>query len=315
MLTARMHQPLVLLACAAVAGAPAAAQVKIARAPDRIQVEIGGQPFTALFVGADAVKPYLHPLRSASGKIVTRRYPMEEVAGESRDHIHHRGLWFGHGDVNGYDFWVNEAAEEGSKKGRVVLAKVVALEGGKKSGRIVALFDWLDTEGRPLVRESRTMTFYADPAERIIDLDIDLEAVGKVTFGDTKEGTFAIRVARELEEPAGVLTNAEGARGERNVWGKRSDWADYSGEIGGEKLGIAIVDHPANPRHPTYWHARGYGLFAANIFGLRDFENDRTKDGSLALASGEHLRFRYRVVIHPGDAVSARIAGRYAEYK
>jgi hypothetical protein len=305
-----MRHVFVFAACAALA----AAQVKIARSPDRIEVAIGGKPFTALFVGPDAVKPYLHPLRSASGKIVTRRYPMEEVAGESRDHVHHRGLWFGHGDVNGYDFWVNEASEEGAKKGRIVLAKAIALESGEKSGRIAAQFNWLDTEGRPLLRESRTMIFYSDPAERTIDLDIDLVAVGKVTFGDTKEGTFAIRVARELEEPAGVLTNAEGSRGESKVWGKRSDWADYSGEIAGEKLGIAILDHPANPRHPAYWHARGYGLFAVNIFGVHEFENDKTKDGSLTLANGEHLRFRYRVIIHSGDAASAHIAAHYADW-
>jgi hypothetical protein len=308
----------------ALAAAPAIAQVTVARAGSEINVSIGGKPYTTLFMGPDAPKPYLHPLRAASGRIVTRLYPMEVAPGESRDHPHHRGLWFAHGDVNGYDFWTNEESEKGPNKGRIVLDRVLRLTSGDESGSIAALFRWLDTQGRPLLTESRHMTFYAEPGGRTIDVDIDLTAIGKVTFGDSKEGTFAIRVAPWLEEPGagqpeepkrtGLIVNAEGARGERNVWGKRSDWVDYSGEVEGEKLGIAILDHPSNPRHPTYWHARGYGMFAVNIFGLKEFEHDPTKDGSLTLADGEHLRFRYRVIIHSGDSQSAHIAARYAEY-
>jgi hypothetical protein len=168
------------------------------------------------------------------------------------------------------------------------------------------------------------MVFYAGPTLRTIDFDILLTAVDKVTFGDTKEGTFAIRLAAGLEEPdpklpalpkrTGRRLNAEGATGEAGIWGKRSDWVDHFGEIDGEKLGVAILDHPSNPRHPTYWHSRAYGLFAANIFGVHDFERDRSKDGSLTLAPGGTLRFRYRVIIHPGDAKSADIAALYSEY-
>ena len=168
------------------------------------------------------------------------------------------------------------------------------------------------------------MVFHPDPALRTIDFDIELKALTKVMFGDTKEGTFAIRLASWLEEPAagqpsvpkrtGKMVNAEGAAGEPNVWGKRSDWVDRFGEIGGETIGVAIFDHPSNPRHPAYWASRGYGLCAANIFGLRDFEHDKTKDGSLTLAPGGLLRFRYRVMVHPGDPAAADVAARYREY-
>ena len=134
-------------------------------------------------------------------------------------------------------------------------------------------------------------------------------------FGDTKEGTFAVRLTTALEERrTGRMVNAEGASGEKSVWGKRSAWVDYAGELEGEKLGIAFLDHPANPRHPTWWHSRAYGLFAANPFGQHDFENDKTKDGSLSLAAGESVRFRYRVIIHPGDAAAAGIAGQFSKY-
>jgi Methane oxygenase PmoA len=306
-------------------GLPLAGQVKITQSSDRISVDIDGKPFTALFVGAGANKPYLHPLRSASGKIVTRSFPMEMVEGERRDHPHHRGLWFAHGDVNGFDYWTNETSQKRAITGRIALRKVSDLKNGKKSGGFVAEFDWLDPAGKPILTESRRMVFRAEPNLRTIDFDITLEPAGsEVTFGDTKEGTFAMRLAAGLEEdpkgaPAspkrtGRMVNAEGATGEREVWGKRSRWVDYFGEVDGEKLGVAILDHPANPRHPTYWMSRAYGLFAVNVFGVREFERDKTKDGSLTIEAGEKLRFRYRVIVHPGDARSAAIAARWAAY-
>lgn len=168
------------------------------------------------------------------------------------------------------------------------------------------------------------MIFYSQPKTRTIDFDMTLTARDKVKFGDTKEGTFALRLASALEElrngvPAdpprtGHIVDSQGREGEKQVWGKRADWVDYYGVVSGEPLGIAIFDHPENPRHPTWWHVRSYGLFAANIFGLHDFENDKTKDGSLTLAPGETLRFRYRVVIHPGDVHSAHVDRLYQEY-
>ena len=305
--------------------APLSAQVDIKRSEGRISITIGGQPFATLFCGADTAKPYLHPLRSASGKIVTRRYPMETVPGESHDHPHHRGLWFSHGDVNGFDFWSNEPTQHGGKNAKIVLKRIGKISGGKQSGAIDASFDWVDPQGKTLLAESRTMTFYAEPGRRVIDFDITLTAIRKVTFGDTKEGTFAIRLAPQLEEPTkeslaspkrtGLMVDAEGRRGEPLVWGHRASWVDYAGEIDGEKLGIAILDHSSNPRHPTYWHSRSYGLFAANIFGLHDFLNDKTANGSMTVEPAKSVRFRYRVIIHPGDYQSANIAGEYAKYK
>ena len=304
---------------------PLAAEVKITRQADRITVDIDGQPYTALFIGPEAPKPYLHPLRSASGKIVTRAYPMEtNVEGEAHDHPHHRGLWFTHGDVNGYDYWANEPSQKSPKKGRVVLKNVGKLQSGRNSGSLAATFDWLDPQGKALLSESRNMIFYSHPTLRTIDIDITLRALEQVKFGDTKEGTFAIRITAGLEEPqrrspavpprTGQMVSAEGKKGEKEVWGKRSPWVDYAGELEGEKLGIAIFDHPSNPKHPTYWHSRSYGLFASNIFGEHDFYGDKTRDGSVTVNAGGTLRFRYRVVVHPGDAASAGIAKMYQEW-
>jgi hypothetical protein len=304
------------------------AQVKITQSgQEKVSIDIDGKPFADFWVGAALSKPYLSPLRTASGIVVTRGYPMTtEIPGENHDHPHHRGLWFTHGDVNGYDFWANEESQKGTGKGkgRVVLKKLDQLESGPKSGTVAATFDWQIPGGQALLTETRRMTFYSHPQTRTIDFDITLTARDTVTFGDTKEGTFAIRLAAPLEEVqprnipqpkrTGQMVSAQGAKGERNIWGKRSAWVDYVGQIDGQTVGIAILDHPSNPRHPTYWHARAYGLFATNIFGVHDFENDKTRDGKLTLQAGKPLRFRYRVVIHPGDTESARIKDHFAEY-
>jgi hypothetical protein len=312
------------LLCILCLALPVWSQVKITQGSDRILIDIDGKPFTQFFIGTGAPKPYLHPLRSVSGKVVTRAHPMEMVEGESRDHPHHRGLWFTHGNVNGFDFWANEPSQKGAKKGKVVTRKVGALVGGKKLGTVDTIFEWQDPQGKALLVESRKMTFYPGPAMRIIDFDITLRALERVVFGDTKEGTFALRLASALEEPmpkslpepkrTGLMTDSEGRQGEKAVWGKRAAWVDYCGEIEGEKLGITIMDHPTNPKHPTFWHSRSYGLFAANIFGERDFSGDKTRDGSVTVEQGQALRFLYRVVIHSGDSHTAGIADLYNKY-
>jgi methane monooxygenase PmoA-like len=308
---------------------PAWAQVTITQAPEQIAVDINGKPFTVFYIGGkDLNRPYLHPLRAASGKIVNRSFPAGQLPGETTDHPHHAGLWYGHGDVNGYNYWAieNVPTKPDPAMGRIVLDRVLAVKSGKESGSMDVVLKWLKPDGTTLLTETRRMIFHADPELRIVDFDFDLTAVDKVVFRDTKEGTFAMRMATALEEPpvkpqsnangparTGKLVNAQGGEGEVNVWGKRSEWVDYSGTLDGERVGVAMMDHPGNPRHPTYWHSRGYGLHAINPFGVHDFLNDKTQDGSLTLAPGEHVRFRYRVVIHPG-ASRARLAELYKKY-
>ena len=304
------------------------AQVKLTQGPEQIAVEIDGKPFTVFYVaGKDLNRPYLHPLRSASGKIVNRSFPAGQLPGETTDHPHHAGLFYGHGDVNGYNYWAIQnvptpPSKASATMGRIVLKGVASVRSGKESGSVDAVLTWLTPDGKPLLTETRTMTFLAHPELRIIDFAFDLAAIDKVVFRDTKEGTFAMRIATVLEEEApkapgpsrtGKLMNAQGGEGEANVWGRRSEWVDYSGQIDGEKVGVVMMDHPSNPRHPTYWHSRGYGLHSINPFGVSDFLNDKTQNGSLTIEPGEHVRFRYRVIIHPG-ASRAGLAELYKQY-
>jgi len=301
--------------------APSAPSVAFERHDDTIEVTVDGKPLTTFYFGAEEPKPYLHPIRAADGTIVSRAYPMsEDVEGEAHDHPHHRGMWFTHGDVNGYDYWANELSyTERTHKGKVVLKGIHESD----ESFIRADFDWLSPDGDVVLTEDRTMHFAVAGDNVVMDFDVTLEAAVKpVKFGDTKEGFFAIRLAHTMREKlpdkspgTGVIENASGAKGAKNTWGKPSPWVDYSGPVGGKTYGVAIFDHPENPKHPTYWHVRDYGLFAANAFGEHDFFADESRDGSMTIEPGESLRFRYRVVIHPGDAAAADVAGLYGAWQ
>jgi hypothetical protein len=185
---------------------------------------------------------------------------------------------------------------------------------GGKNGTLTAVMEWREPAGKILLVEDRNMTFYSDPQLRTIDFDITLTAAEDVTFGDTKEGAFAIRLADNFTEKKGAkLVDADGRSTMQNIWGKRSNWVDYTAEVEGERLGVAIMDHPDNPRHPTYWHARDYGLFALNPFGRHAFDATQ-EESQWKLPKGQKLRFRWRVVIHPGDAASGHVAELFQQY-
>jgi Methane oxygenase PmoA len=292
-----------------------------AHGTDHISIRIQGQAFSEFYIGPAYPKPFLAPLRAASGLVVTRRYPMESVEGESRDHPHHRGLFIGYGNVNGINFWENELdvpntdAETPKEQGRMVLKALGGVNGGRKSGSLEATFEWRKPDGTVLMEERRLMTFYAEAETRTVDVDATFTAKTDVQFGDTKEGFFAIRIADSMAgKNGGLMTNSEGVQTERNVWGKRADWVDYDGTVDGQKVGIVVFDHPANYSHPPRWHVRDYGLFAINPFGLKDFEPKAAGAGGYKLAAGRAMRFRYRVIVHPGDTPEKNIADWYSEY-
>jgi len=300
-----------LVVCVA-AGACLSAQVRLR--PEEIAVNIDGKPFTVFHYGTDANKPYLAPLRSASGKIVTRQFPMKLVSGESRDHLHHRGLWFSYDDVNHVKFWENDPSYKNRGPIGVIVVRHAEWQDGEHSGTLKASMDWNGPDGKTLLREDRDMVFYSDPKLRTIDFIITLTAMQDVTFGDTKEGAFAIRLADNFTERRGVkIVNAEGQTGMLNVWGKRSNWVDYSADVDGEQIGVAIFDNPQNPRHPPYWHARDYGLFALNPFGPNGYDPNMP-ESHWKLPVGQKLVFRWRVVIHPGDVTTGHVADLYEAY-
>ncbi len=304
---------------------PASCQVELkAEGSDHISISINGQQFSNFYIGPAYPKPFLAPLRTASGLIVTRQYPLESIDGESRDHQHHRGLFIGYGNISGINFWENEFSYATkfpnstgpTKLGLLLLGHVDQVKSGRKSGTVAATFEWVGPDKAGMLEEHRTLTFYADKEVRTVDVDTKITAKTNVEWVDTKEGFFAIRIADSMtEKSAGMMTNSEGAQTEKNVWGKRADWVDYDGTVEGQKIGIVIFDHPDNFRHPTRWHSRAYGLFAANPFGLKDFDSKAAGgEGGYRMPAGQTLRFRYRVVIHPGDFPKKKIADLYSDY-
>jgi len=298
--------PILLLSAASLT-----AQVKYTAQDGTITID--GKPFAAFHAGEEANKPFLAPVRSASGKVVTRGFPMETLPGESRDHLHHRGLWFSYDDVNGVKFWENDPSYTKGRVGKQVVKKT-AWKGGAKQGTLTATIEWQTPEGEVLLVEQRAMTFRPDPKLRTIDFVCTLEAAQDVTLGDTKEGAFAIRLAEPFtERRGGKMVDAEGREGMKNVWGKRANWVDYSAELEGEKLGVAIFSHPSNPDHPPYWHARDYGLFALNPFGQNAFD-PRQPERITKMAKGQKRTYRWEVLVHPGDAAAGGVAELYQKY-
>jgi len=298
----------------------AAEPVELTRNGSHVDVRIGGRPFTTYYFDPSVAKPYFFPLRSAHGTVVTRGFPMTpDIAGEDHDEPHQRPMYFAHGDINGFDFW-GEAAfpkwsdHAASTFGRTVFRTVNQIQSGFGEGSLRATFD-LVTPGGPIAEETQTYRFEGDEQSRIIDCAFAIQAThGPITMGDTKEGTFAIRVVKALDSPPGRMVNADGASGEKGIWGKRSDWVDYYGRVADEDVGVAILDHPRNLRAPTYWHARAYGLLAANPFGLKQFTGDRRQDGRYVIPAGGSLTFRYRVFIHHGGAPQAGVAEAYRQF-
>jgi hypothetical protein len=276
----------------------------------------GGEVVTQYVVGAAPgeafYKPYFYPVRGPEGVSVTRHFPMRKgVPGEKEDHPHQRSFWFTHGEVNGVDFWA-----EGAKTGRIVHLGFDRLTGGAVFAHLASKNAWRTPDGAAVLEERRDVKIYPfDDGESLWDFDVELVATeGPVEFGSTKEGSFGIRLAPTMEERAGgAVVSARGAKNTREAWGRPAEWIDYHGTVEGKTVGVAIFDHPASFRHPTHWHVRDYGLFAANPFGHRDYykeESERAK-GPFRLAKGESIRFRFRVYFHRGGAEAARVAEVY----
>ena len=301
---------------AEVSSAVAAKQgVQITQLADRLRVEINGQLFTE-YLYKDVPRPYSYPLIGPGGAAMTRDWPMKNTLGEEHAHPHHRSLWFAHGSINGYDFWSEEKAF-----GKTVHDNFLEVKSGAKAGVIRERNKWVAADGTVVCIDERTLRFYNPglTSERLMDFEITLIASnGALTFGDTKEGTMAVRLAETMRLQGklgqGHIVNSAGVR-DGQTWGKRADWCDYYGPVGGKTVGIAIFDHPQNPRHPTWWHVRDYGLFAANPFGQHDFESlpDKTA-GNLVVPAGKSVTFRYRFYLHEGDDQQAKVAERYKEY-
>jgi len=307
---------------------PFVIKVENLEAESRINVTVNGDLFTAYMYADTFEKPFIFPIVAANGTIVTRGYPIEPREGESVDHPHHTGYWFTYGNVNGIDFWGNSKMIPASRKhmyGTIRLKSINKIESLPDRGIIELSQEWVNPNGSIPLVEYVTYTFYAQKDHRIIDRMSTLStSMPEVSFADTKEGAFAIRVAKFLEFPSekpqkyiddyGNITevpavNNEGVNGNYlssegteggGVWGKRAKWMNLYGTQGPDTLSLLIMDHPSNLNYPTYWHARTYGLFSANPFGVKDFTKGE-EELNFILKAGETLTFKHRLYIKSGE--------------
>jgi hypothetical protein len=288
-----------------------AAEFKLTKSDDGVTVEVDGKLMTRYIIKSGP-KPILFPVIGPTGKEMTRGYPMRPVTpDEKADHPHHRSLWFTHGDVNGVDFW-----SENKGHGSIVHRDFVKVEGGPQA-TIVTCNDWNGPDGKKICEDERTFVFGANDAARWIDVALVVKAPdGDVTFGDTKEGAFGVRVAGTMDVTAkkgGKIVNDQGLT-DGDAWGKPAAWVDYHGPVGDETLGIAILNHPSSFRYPNHWHVRTYGLFTANPFGLHDFPGGKDLNGAHTIKQGQTMTLKYRVLLHQGDEKQGRVAENFAEY-
>ena len=299
----------------------------------RVDISIDGRPFTSYIWPTSLKKPVLYPLITDDGITVTRGYPLEPRPGERVDHPHHAGLWFNYGDVNGFDFWNNSDAikpEDRHKMGSIQQTKIVSARSGEDRGELVTDSVWITGDGKQILDQTTRYVFTRRGHERSIDEVVTLKALDRAVFHDDKEGALGLRVASWLESPeekggefrdangkvtkvegggspgaSGVYLTSEGAHGGA-AWGTRGRWCSLTGLTEGHTVTIAILDHPENPGYPTYWHARGYGLFAANPLGRSIFD-PKQPAFNFTLEKGQTATFRYRVLLIPREADSAEL--------
>jgi hypothetical protein len=308
----------------------------------RVDVTIDGQPFTSYIWPDRIAKPVLYPVRSARGTIITRGFPLEPRAGERADHPHQVGLWLNYENVNGVDFWGNSEAikaADAPKMGTIRHRSIVSAKNGAEQGELEIEADWLTYDKKVLLKERTRFVFRGGPAFRSVDRITTLRAQNeKVVFADAKDGMLGLRVTRALEMPSemekvftdasghtttvpkmdntgvtGMYLTSEGKKGD-DAWSTRARWCNLSGHVGDEPVTISILDHPANPDFPTFWHARGYGLFAANPLGRKIFSNGKEPALNLTLAPNESVTFRYRILISSAMVSPESTEAAYKEF-
>lgn len=300
-------------------------------AEERVDIFIDGEHFTSYIYPKTIAKPVLYPIKTSKGTFVTRGFPLNNRPGERIDHPHHIGLWLNYGDVNGLDFWNNSdnvPEEKRDRYGTIVHRDINSVENGENRGKLSVATDWVDAEGNILLKEETDFIFSGSKNQRTIDRFTKLTADEKtVSFKDNKEGMLGMRMARALEQPTdnavrltddngspmeksvvnndgvtGLYRGSNGLEGD-DVWGTRAAWMNLSGEIDREKISVVILDHPDNVGYPTYWHARGYGLFAANPLGQEAMSNGK-EALNFKLGPGQSVTFKYRIIIYSNEEVT-----------
>ncbi len=331
-----------VLALLALPAFAAADDVTITVGKDVIEFKAGTTVVAKYATAETVAKPYLYPLLAPNGVLLTRPWPMEAAPPMGTvDHPHQKSVWFCHGDVipegielkvksankadKGVDFWSEAKDKDGPRHGKIKCVKVgKPTQHAKNHASVETHNEWITPDGVKILEEVRVIHLIDGKEGRTFTFDIVLKAtVCPITFGDTKEGSFGIRVRDELRMEKntkylggdGVMTNAAGKAVEKEIWGLPSEWVDYSGKLDGKDVGVTVFDHPSNPK--ASWHARGYGLVAANPFGRNHsgFPSQKGKEDLLKITKGGEMKLKYGVYAHTGDTKTGKVAEAYEAFK
>ncbi|MDR1673495.1 MAG: PmoA family protein [Bacteroidales bacterium] len=304
---------------------------RITLVPDKtahkVEVRFSGMLFTSYLYPDSFTKPVLYPLYNSNGTCLTRGFPLAPNAGERIDHPHHSGIWFNYGNVNGLDFWNSSYSDlRKAPYGFIRHTGITCAESGDNKAVLTVTADWNDASGKTLLKAETEYVFAGEGHIRTVEHTVRLTAQdAPVVFADSKEGLFGIRLDKSFEEPSdepvirlgydgkpmatpvadgdgadGKYRNAQGQEGEANTWGKRSEWMMVSANKEGDESTLAILDHHQNIGFPAHWHARGYGLFAANNLGSNKYSLS-DPESSFTLRPGESVTFKHKIVIKAGS--------------
>ena len=293
--------------------------VELKRHGANVDFFVDGKLFTRYDTTTGPNKPYFYPVNAPTGAQLVRHWPVEQVGKETHDHPHHRGLWFTHSSVNGVDFWT-----EAKGTGKTVHTGYTTVQSGNVYGLMRTTTDWITPDGKKIAEDTRDIRVYRLSNGYLMDFSVTVKAIGgPLVWGDDKDGTLGMRLADSMRaalekgeagQPEGHIINSEGLQ-QAAAWGKPANWCDYYGPVEGKTVGVAIFDDPRNLRHPTPWHVRDYGLFAANPFGLHAFNNKQPRDaGKWTTPAGESITFRYRLFFHTGTPDEAHIVDAWNDF-
>jgi hypothetical protein len=304
-----------------------------------VDVFYNGKLLTAYCFSDSIMKPFLYPVNTLNGVTVTRGYPIAPRQGDRTDHPHHVGIWMNYESVNGLDFWNNSTAIPANRKdkyGTIKHDKVLQKNVDHNVALLTASANWIRPDGKIILNEKTTYHFAVKDNQFFIDRTTTITALDiAVEFKDVKDGFLAIRVARELEMPSkeksdfvdaqgnvttvpalnseqvtGMYYNSDGVKGD-SVWGTKGRWAMLKGTKDGKQITIGMFDKPSNPGYPTYWHARGYGLFSLNPLGRKVFSNGK-EELNFSLAKGASATFHYRILLS-GKDINADEMNKFAD--
>lgn len=293
------YSSLFILAGAIIVLPASAAKINAVKVGSKINITIDGKFFTSYIFSDDEKYPFFYPVNGplSGGSVTSMRngvYP------------HHTSLFFGCDMVNGGNYW-----QEGLERGRIIS---VNAEIKKEGGDTVIISDeciWSRPGALSPVKDTRKIIITAPSKDKnFIDVEITMEMLMDVTIRKTNHSLFSARMAADLAVTnGGTMINAEGAKGEKETFGKGSPWIDFSGKRGAVTEGLAILQHPANPWYPSPWFTRDYGFISPTPMYWPQNEKDTF------MKKGTQLLLRYRVIVHGGTHAEADIAGEFGKYK